>query len=173
MDPIIWIIVALVGAFGFGTTEVEATSSGRLGPPPWVTGGIDDQAPKADTGPAEPSSAPDPTGAQRLVHRAPYASCGEVELDRMKAPNTDLETGWACLTNALADERGAELVTTFFTIEGDPIHEYHRVTPSGSYEYFGDSREDAFGSRTVTYRRCPADERFAEQRPPGPACMRS
>lgn len=37
MDPIIWIIVAAIGLFGFGTTDVAESRENPLGPPPWVT----------------------------------------------------------------------------------------------------------------------------------------
>jgi hypothetical protein len=37
MDPIIWIIAAVIGLLGFGTAEADVDDF-RLGPPPWVTG---------------------------------------------------------------------------------------------------------------------------------------
>jgi len=37
MDPIIWIIVVVVGLLGFGTVDVQEARANPLGPPPWVT----------------------------------------------------------------------------------------------------------------------------------------
>ena len=134
-----------------------------------MTGGTEGQAALESA----PTRTRGPTGAQRLAQRVQYASCGEIQLDRGGEQSGDLDTGWACLTHALADERGAELRTTYLTVEGDPIHEYHRVTPAGRYEYFVDTREDGFGSQRITFRECPTDDRFAGLGPPGPACVRS
>jgi hypothetical protein len=56
-----------------------------------------------------------------------------------------------------ATTKGAELVVSAPTVEGDPIVTYYRVLPGGGVEIFVDSTLDEFGGDGAGWslQRCP------------------
>lgn len=48
------------------------------------------------------------------------------------------------------------------TLEGDPITEYYRVTPTGATEIYVDATEDEFGDQKWSFGQCaqPTTVRF-------------
>ena len=51
-----------------------------------------------------------------------------------------------CLLEAFEEGRGAELITTQTSVEGDPITRYIRVHENGTVEIFHDATQDQYGS---------------------------
>ena len=90
-----------------------------------------------------------------VVNRQPLESCGE-EIDTLNA------AARACLLEAFESGRGAEIISTQATIEGDPITRYIRVHDNGVVEIFIDATRDRFGSgeweRLVCDRLVPVAE---------------
>jgi hypothetical protein len=94
-----------------------------------------------------------------IVNRQPLPSCGEEVLEQGQAGDVEMRT---CLLEAYRDGRPAELISTFPTIEGDPITQYIRVHENGVVEIFVDATRDRFGSgaweRMVCDELTPVDE---------------
>ena len=65
----------------------------------------------------------------------------------------DLEAR-TCLLESFEAGRGAELISTQSTIEGDPITQYLRVHLDGTIEIFVDATQDEFGSGEWQRIRC-------------------
>jgi hypothetical protein len=85
-----------------------------------------------------PSAPPD-----WVVNRQPLAACGEEVLEQGESSDAAAR---ACLFDAYQAGRGAELITTQPTIEGDPWTRYIRVHDNGVVELFVDATRDRFGS---------------------------
>ena len=87
-------------------------------------------------------------------------SCGSEELGNLesKVGKTEL----ACMDSARESGRGAELIVRSYTIEGDPITSYWRVTPDGSTEAYQDSTKDAFGDQKWSFAVCDDPEPVIE-----------
>jgi hypothetical protein len=71
-----------------------------------------------------------------------------------------------CLLDAFEAGRGAELISTLVTIEGDPITQYIRVHPDATVEIFVDATRDAFGSGTWERLICRRLSSVAEANAP-------
>jgi hypothetical protein len=78
-----------------------------------------------------------------VANRQPLESCGEEVLDQGE-PHDQAVRG--CLLQAFEEGRGAELISSQPTIEGDPITRYVRVHENGVVEIFVDATRDRFGS---------------------------
>ena len=78
-----------------------------------------------------------------VANRQPLESCGEEDLDRDEPYD---EIARRCLFDAYQAGRGAELITSALSIEGDPIVRYIRVHENGVVEIFHDATRDRFGS---------------------------
>ena len=78
-----------------------------------------------------------------VVNRQPLPACGTEVLEQGQAGEPELRR---CLLEAFEEGRGAELITTRPTIEGDPVTEYLRVHENGVVEVFIDATQDQFGS---------------------------
>jgi hypothetical protein len=78
-----------------------------------------------------------------VVNRQPLPACGTEVLEQGQAGEPELRR---CLLEAFEEGRGAELITTRPTIEGDPVTEYLRVHENGVVEMFIDATRDQFGS---------------------------
>ena len=59
-----------------------------------------------------------------------------------------------CLLAAFEEGRGAELITTMTSVEGDPITRYIRVHENGTVEIFHDATQDQYGSGGWERLRC-------------------
>src|SRR4051794_19638687 len=79
--------------------------------------------------------------------RATLPSCGSVILKQGETLRRYARSELTCLRTALDSEQGAELKVRSGTTEGDPITEYHRVTPTGATEIYVDATEDQFSDR--------------------------
>lgn len=86
-----------------------------------------------------------------VVDRQPLPSCGEEVLGQGDAGDAEARS---CLLEAFREGRGAELVSTRPTIEGDPVTRYVRVHPNGVVEIFVDATRDRFGSGEWERLRC-------------------
>ena len=88
-----------------------------------------------------------------VVNRNPLAACGVetlgADLEYDEGPRT-------CLMNAYLEGRGAELITTQITGDGDPITGYVRVHENGVVELFIDATLDRAGSGTWERWGCEA-----------------
>ena len=82
-----------------------------------------------------------------VANRQPLESCGE-ETDQFD------QAARTCLLEAFESGRGAELVSTQATIEGDPITRFIRVHENGVVEIFVDATRDRFGSGEWERVRC-------------------
>ena len=78
-----------------------------------------------------------------VANRQPLASCGTEVLDQGQAHD---EGARLCLLEAYQAGRGAELISTEPTVEGDPITTFIRVHENGVVEVFVDATRDRFGS---------------------------
>jgi hypothetical protein len=94
-----------------------------------------------------------------VVNRTPLPLCGAEEVGLEGTYDAEAR---ACLLAAHLDGRGAELLTTQNTMEGDPINRYVRVHENGVVEIFVDATRDRFGSgeweRLVCQRLAPIAE---------------
>lgn len=102
-----------------------------------------------------PVSTPQPTPGstpQAFLERSSLDSCGEFTLglgEQVSATATE------CLENAIG-VRGAELVVTAPTDEGDPVVTWFRALPTGGVEIWTDIRQDKFaGEGSWQYSLCP------------------
>jgi hypothetical protein len=78
-----------------------------------------------------------------VANRTPLESCGEEEAGHGESLDVAART---CLLEAFEQGRGAELISTFTSVEGDPIREMTRVHENGTIEKFVDATRDRFGS---------------------------
>jgi hypothetical protein len=90
----------------------------------------------------------------KWASRDALPSCGEITLTHDDSLDQVGEEGVACLRAALESGEGAELKVTFYTVEGDAISVYHKVTPDGTVEVYTDSTQDKFGEQRWTHRTC-------------------
>jgi hypothetical protein len=88
-----------------------------------------------------------------VVNRLPLPSCGEEVLEQGEAADAEVRT---CLLDAYLAGRGAEMISTQPTIEGDPITRYIRVHENGVVEIFVDATRDQYGSESWERLRCEA-----------------
>ena len=86
-----------------------------------------------------------------ITNRMPLSSCGVEQVGEDQAYN---EAARRCLLDAHRARRGAELITTQITEEGDPISGYIRVHENGVVELFIDATQDRFGSGTWERWQC-------------------
>jgi hypothetical protein len=86
-----------------------------------------------------------------VTNRLPLESCGTEDYGRGEGVDVEART---CLLEAFEDGRGAELVTTRTSVEGDPIARYIRVHENGTVEIFVDASRDLFGSGAWERLRC-------------------
>ena len=86
-----------------------------------------------------------------VVDRLPLESCGEEVAGHGEGLDV---ASRQCLLNAFEDGRGAELISTFTSVEGDPITRYTRVHENGTVEVFVDATRDRFGSGAWERLRC-------------------
>ena len=78
-----------------------------------------------------------------VANRQPLASCGSEVLEQGESHD---EEARLCLLEAYLAGRGAELISTEPTVEGDPITTFIRVHENGVIEVFVDATRDRFGS---------------------------
>jgi hypothetical protein len=90
--------------------------------------------------------------------RPTFASCGEVTLKQGERLPQKGHSEVACLRAALDAGSGAELKVVFPTVEGDPVAEYYRVTPSRTTEVYVDSTKDVFSDQTWSFADCGKPE---------------
>ena len=88
-----------------------------------------------------------------VVNRRPLPACGIEELGQGEAGDEEVR---GCLLAAYQEGRAAEMISTFPTIEGDPITRYIRVHENGVVEIFVDATRDRFGSGAWERVRCEA-----------------
>ena len=81
-----------------------------------------------------------PTPPDWVTNRLPLDSCGTETPEGLNAEAR------ACLLRAFEEGRGAELISTEPSIEGDLITRYIRVHEDGVVEIFVDATRDRFGS---------------------------
>lgn len=93
-----------------------------------------------------PSTPPD-----WVVNRLPLDACGEEVAGHGEGLNVEART---CLLDAFEDGRGAELISTLTSVEGDPITRYTRVHENGTVEIFVDATRDRYGSGSWERLRC-------------------
>ena len=86
-----------------------------------------------------------------VVNRLPLESCGEEVAGHGEGLDVEARS---CLLEAFDDRRGAELISTFTSVEGDPIRRYTRVHANGTVELFVDATRDRFGSGEWERLRC-------------------
>lgn len=86
-----------------------------------------------------------------VANRIPLPSCGEEQAGQGGPWN---EGARACFWEAYQEHRPAEFISTYPTIEGDPITSIYRVLPDGSVEIFIDSTRDRFGSGSWLHVSC-------------------
>jgi hypothetical protein len=90
--------------------------------------------------------APSLPGAPRQVaDRAPLPFCGDEEV-MLDGSGID-EDARACFLDAWRDGERAELVSTFRTVEGDPITQVFRSLGAERIQLFIDSSQDRYGGR--------------------------
>ena len=86
-----------------------------------------------------------------VVNRQPLESCGEEAYGRGEGVDVAARQ---CLLAAFEAGRGAELITTMTSVEGDPITRYIRVHENGTVEIFHDASQDQYGSGGWERLRC-------------------
>ena len=86
--------------------------------------------------------------------RATLPDCGSVILKQGETLRRHARSELACLRAALDAKGGAELKVQSPTVEGDPITEYYRVTPTGTTEIYVDATEDEFGDQKWSFAQC-------------------
>lgn len=86
-----------------------------------------------------------------VAQRQPLEACGTEDRGNGVAVNDEARR---CLIDAFQDGRGAELISTQTTVEGDPITRYIRVHENGTVEIFHDATRDRFGSGSWERLRC-------------------
>jgi len=90
----------------------------------------------------------------RWVNRSSLPSCGHIVLEQGEHVAEAARSELSCLQAALRSGEGAELKLQHSTVEGDPIIEYYRVTPSGTAEVYIDSTKDKFGAQKWEFVEC-------------------
>lgn len=80
-------------------------------------------------------------------------SCGRYE-NRNEPASAEQRRKNECLLDAAAAGRPAELVITYYTVEGDPITSYYRVVGPRQIEILVDSTRDSFGAQKWTHELC-------------------
>ncbi|PWI10785.1 hypothetical protein DIZ27_10340 [Streptomyces sp. NWU339] len=98
----------------------------------------------------------------RWESRAELSSCGEVSLAQGEEIQKQAVREIACLRRALKSGESAELKVTYPTVEGDPIREYHRLTPQGRLEVYTDSTDDRYSDQKWSFAECYTPEWLAE-----------
>ncbi len=98
-----------------------------------------------------------------VVNRKPLESCGREQVGHGEGIDVAART---CLLQAFEDGRGAELVSTVTSIEGDPITRFVRVHENGTVEIFVDATRDRFGSGEWERLRCDSLLPVAEANDP-------
>jgi hypothetical protein len=86
--------------------------------------------------------------------RATLPDCGSVILEQGETLRRHARSELACLRAALDSKGGGELKVRSPTVEGDPITEYYRVTPTGTTEIYVDATEDQFGDQEWSFAQC-------------------
>ena len=89
-----------------------------------------------------------------VTDREPLESCGTEQAERGLADTTN--PARMCLLDAFRSGRGAEMISTTRTMEGDPITSIVRVHPDGVVEVFLDNTRDRFGSGAWERLECTA-----------------
>jgi len=89
-----------------------------------------------------------------VTDRVPLESCGTEETERGLVDRTNPVR--VCLLDAFRAGRGAEMISTTTTMEGDPITSIVRVHPDGLVEVFIDNTRDRFGSGAWERLECTA-----------------
>ena len=59
-----------------------------------------------------------------------------------------------CLREALAKGKGAELLISYPTVEGDEIRDHFRLTPDGELELYSDTTDDAYSDQKWEFTAC-------------------
>ncbi|MFD7961689.1 hypothetical protein ACFV5J_12905 [Streptomyces zaomyceticus] len=99
---------------------------------------------------------------ERWESRTEFSRCGEVSLDQGAEMQKQAAREIACLQRALKNGESAELKVTYPTVEGDPIHEFYRLTPQGRLEVYTDSTEDRYSDQKWSFTECYTPEWLAE-----------
>ncbi|MGW6969211.1 hypothetical protein ACWGET_34800 [Streptomyces zaomyceticus] len=99
---------------------------------------------------------------ERWESRAEFSRCGAVSLDQGTEMQKQAAREIACLQRALKNGESAELKVSYPTVEGDPIHEYYRLTPQGRLEVYTDSTEDRYSDQKWSFAECYTPEWLAE-----------
>jgi hypothetical protein len=86
-----------------------------------------------------------------VTNRLPLEACGTEEYGHGEGVDVEART---CLLEAFQEGRGAELITTATSVEGDPITRYIRVHENGTVEIFHDATRDRYGSGRWERLRC-------------------
>jgi hypothetical protein len=86
-----------------------------------------------------------------VTNRLPLPACGEEVVAQGGEFDVAART---CLLQAFDAGRGAEVITTQTSVEGDPITRYIRVHDNGTIELFVDATRDAYGSGEWERLRC-------------------
>jgi hypothetical protein len=87
-----------------------------------------------------------------IANRRPLAACGvETIGEEWRGVDTDARQ---CLLDAWQDGRGAELISTHPTREGDPVTDYLRVHENGTIEVFIDATQDTVGTDDWSRQTC-------------------
>ena len=86
-----------------------------------------------------------------VTNRQPLDSCGEEDYGRGEGVDVEARQ---CLLAAFEAGRGAELITTMTSVEGDPVTRYIRVHENGTVEIFHDASRDQYGSGGWERSRC-------------------
>lgn len=86
--------------------------------------------------------------------RSTLPSCGEVTHEQGERLQEQGRFEVACLLAAFNSGDGAELRVLFPTVEGDPITEYYRITPSRTTEIYVDSTEDQNSDQKWSFAQC-------------------
>ena len=94
-----------------------------------------------------------------VANRNPLDLCGEEDVGRDGGFDVEARR---CLLDAYRAGRGAELISTMTSVEGDEIVRYVRVHENGTVEIFVDATRDRYGSgeweRLTCERLTPVDE---------------
>lgn len=94
----------------------------------------------------------------RWEDRPAFPSCGEVTLEQGERLQQKGRSEVACLRAAFDAGGEAELKVVFPTVEGDPVTEYYRVTPSRTTEVYVDSTKDPNSDQTWSFADCGQPE---------------
>jgi hypothetical protein len=86
-----------------------------------------------------------------VTNRQPLEPCGEEAYGHGEGVDVEARE---CLIAAFEAGRGAELITTMTSVEGDPITRYIRVHENGTVEIFHDATQDQYGSGGWERLRC-------------------